>query len=275
MTMISYHNSPELKARFVGHVERHRAQDQVARGTYGTVTAGGKWRGCAVGCSLRSLDEIDGRQLVTDNNNHRDLAERLGIPLVLAHLEDRIFEGLPESEALLWPTLFAQAIPVGADLSLVWPRFAHWMLVDATAGVTRFARSDRTREAIKAVAKLFQRQLDGGSVSPEEWRAARSAAAYAADAAAYAAYAADAAAYAADAAAYAADAAAAAAADDAAAAAADAADAADDAADAAADDDAAAAAAAAADDAADARTRHFRTMAEALLRFMAEAPVVK
>jgi hypothetical protein len=180
--MLSYHNDSSLKARFVGHVERHRKEDAFLRGTYGDMH-GAQFKGCAVGCSIRSLDEIDGRPLRLDNGNHKDLADRLGIPLVLAHLEDRIFEGLPQAEAMLWPSLFAQAIPVGKDLSLIWPRFAHWMLVDPSAGVIRFAKTDQSKTAIDAVAALFARQVAGGVVSLKEWRTARSASADAADAA--------------------------------------------------------------------------------------------
>jgi len=182
MTMLSYHNDPALKNRFTAHVERHRQEDAFLRGTYGEMQ-GGKFRGCAVGCSIRSLDEIEGKPLRLDNGNHQDLATRLGIPLVLAHLEDRIFEGLPQAEAMLWPTLFAQAIPVGKDLSLVWPKFAHWLLVDPTAGVIRFAKTDAVKSAIQGVADLFARVIAGGEVSDEEWRRARSAAYAAHDAA--------------------------------------------------------------------------------------------
>ncbi len=238
--MLSYQNDAGLKARFVGHVERHRKEDAFLRGTYGKMH-GVQFKGCAVGCSIRSLDEIEGRPLRLDNGNHEDLASRLGIPLVLAHLEDRIFEGLPQAEAMLWPTLFAQAIPVGKDLSLVWPKFAHWMLVDPTAGVIRFVKNDRTKAAIEGVAALFARQVNGGEVSLEEWRTARSAAAAYAYAAAAAAAAYADAAYAAYAAAAAADAAAAYA-------------------------DAAYAAYAAA-----ARSGHFKRMAEKLLLLMSRA----
>ncbi len=183
--MLSYQNSPELKARFVAHVERHRQLDHLRRGTYG-VMEGGEFRGCAVGCAVRSLDEIDGRDLVIKQSPHLELAERLGIPLVLAHLQDGIFEGLPEKEAMLWPSLFAQATPIGADLSLVWPRFAHWLLVDPADGVLRHARSEAARSAINGVAALFAKQVSGEAISRAKWRNAHAAAAaYAA--AAYAA----------------------------------------------------------------------------------------
>jgi hypothetical protein len=43
----------------------------------------------------------------------------LGIPKVLAHLEDEVFEGLPATIANDWPELFLSAVRPGADLSNV------------------------------------------------------------------------------------------------------------------------------------------------------------
>src|SRR5581483_1084383 len=105
------------------------------------------------------------------------------------------------AEVKLWPTRFLKAIPVGADLSLVWPQFAVWLLIDEKHGVIRFAgeRSD-VRQAIERTAALWQRVIDGESVESlkVEFNAAAAAAADAsARAAADAADAADAASYAA------------------------------------------------------------------------------
>ncbi len=184
MTMLSYHNDSGLKARFLGHIERHRKDDAFLRGTYGVMQEG-KFRGCAVGCSIRSLDEIDGRPLKLENGSHKDLAERLGIPLILARLEDCIFEGLPAKEAMIWPGLFASAIPVGKDLSQVWDKFAYWLLV-GDVGVVKLAKTERSKAAIEAVAQLYMRKLSGEQVERAEWQGAAAAAAADADAYAYA-----------------------------------------------------------------------------------------
>ena len=205
----SYHDDPALKSRFVAHVHRHQVEDRVLQGTYGT-TIRGEWRGCAVACSLRSLDEIDGRALVEENDRHEELANRLGIPLELTRLQDAVFEGLAKEQALGWPTRFAEAMPVGRDLGMVWPKLALWLLSDEESGVIRFARSDRSKDAILGVSKLYERWVAGSKPPPVDWQEARSAAYAAYSAAAYAAAAAadaaaDAAAAYADAAADAAD----------------------------------------------------------------------
>ena len=216
--MRAYHGNHELKERFVAEIERHRAADQIAQGHYWSNN-----RGCAVGCSINSLMRIgDGARAKRDplhflrerigtktqrqirHNQHTAYESLIGVPRILAKLEDGIFEGLPIERARVWPGEFAAAILVGADLSLVWPRFAVWLLVDAEHGVIRHAKTDKAREAIQQVATLHQQVVEGKTVDIATWRTAQSAAAAAADAAAAYAYAAAAAAYAAaDAAAYA------------------------------------------------------------------------
>jgi hypothetical protein len=154
-------------------VRAHAKADELIQGTG---WSGGK--GCAIGCTLEDYD-------------HERYPIELGVPVELARLEDQIFERLPKPDAMKWPAAILSAIPVGADLSLVWPRFALWTLHGLPA--KSLTRSD-VKTAVDAVAELYERWIAGEKPKTEEWRKARSAAADAA-AAAYAA--ADAAAYAA------------------------------------------------------------------------------
>ena len=187
--MQAYHGSSQLKSEYLSRVMAHQAADEIVKGRY---WEGGK--GCAVGCTVHSSE-------------HAAYETELGIPRVIARLEDGIFEGLSNEEAKLFPTQFLEAVPVGADLSGVFCRFMHWLLVDEIDGVIKFARSEKSKKAISRVAELFLKQIRGQAVEIEEWRAADAAtrATRAADAAATcaadAAYAATCAAEAADAAA--------------------------------------------------------------------------
>ena len=193
--MHAFHNDATLKATYLARVRAHRAADQLIHGQY--------WehgKGCAVGCTIHS-------------GHHADYETVLGIPRILARLEDGIFEGLVAPQDLAWPEQFLDAIPVGADLRMVWPQFALHLLSDAQYGVLHYvqgAQHTRQREAITSVVTYYQTWCHTG-VHPAA-AAAAAAAAYAATAAYAAATAAYAAAYAAAAAAYAATAAAAAAA---------------------------------------------------------------
>lgn len=129
------------KAAFVEIMEGHREADRLVQGRY--------WengRGCAVGCGLHTVRALTGLDLV--HSDHAALAAQVGVPEVLEYLQDRIFESLPVDLAREWPLRFARAIPDGADLSGVWPRFAVAMLrnlpptpdyPDVTAAVARVA----------------------------------------------------------------------------------------------------------------------------------------
>lgn len=172
--MLAYHSDPALRASVLAQLEAHAAADEIVQGRY---WEGG--RGCAVGCLTHE-----------DDGGHCLYPIRWGIPRILAHLEDRIFEGLPLAEAKLWPLRFMGAIRPGADLSLVWTRFALAILTDPERGVARLTEpgSDQ-RNAVEAVAELLRRAIAGQSVTEEQWTAAaaNAAAAYAAARAAAAA----------------------------------------------------------------------------------------
>ena len=224
---LSFHNDTQLKDDLLQEVKRHEELDQIVQGYYGREN--GKWTGCAVGCSIHSLNKLRGKNY--SYSDHSVYPKEFGIPEILARLQDRIFEGLPVEEVKKFPYRFLSAIPIGKDLDNVWRKFLVWLLVDPMDGVEKYARTDLQRKAIQDVADLLERS-QSEKITVEQFRKVRkAAAAAAADAAAYAADAADAAAYdAADAAYAAADAAAYAAAYAADAAAYDAADAAYDAA---------------------------------------------
>jgi hypothetical protein len=112
----------------------------------------------------------------------------LGIPLWLAHLEDAIFNILNTYDAIKWPTKFLEAIPVGADLELVRPRFLHWLLVDERSGILQLIDgkydykdeyTTKVRKAISQVAGVLKRWFETGRID-EAARSVAEAAAYSA-----------------------------------------------------------------------------------------------
>lgn len=99
--MRAFHNDPEIKEKFLKRLRAHYEADEIVKGTY--------WengKGCAVGCTIHG-------------NDHSKYEEELGIPIILARLEDRIFEGMPNAESKEWPIKFIESINVGSDLSKV------------------------------------------------------------------------------------------------------------------------------------------------------------
>ena len=178
--MLSYHNDPLIKDKYLARVQAHAAADELIHGVY--------WengKGCAVGCTVHS-------------DSHAAYEAELGIPRILARLEDGIFEGLANGRSKQWPEQFLAAIKVGRDLSLIWPRFAVWLLTDKWYGVLQHAKTQKAKIAIQNVADAYQSVVEGQKKEIDWYKLRSDAAAYAAAAAdAVAAYAAADAAYAA------------------------------------------------------------------------------
>ena len=161
--LIAYHNDPQIKADILAQLAAHRAADELVKGQY--------WRngkGCAVGCTLHS-------------NDHAEYETRFGIPQMLAKLEDRIFEGMPDEQSQRWPERFMGAIEPGADLSCVGWKFLHWLLTDKSInpGIDHPDVADAVRQCADVLVPL----TEGRPVDKAATKAAARAAAAAAMAA--------------------------------------------------------------------------------------------
>lgn len=150
---MSAYQGTETKEELLGRLREHRRLDQIVQGTY---WRGG--RGCSVGCCTHD-----------PHGGHDQFPARWGIPEHLARLIDGIFERLSEKEAIEWPERIMAAIPVGADLSLVWSRFAVWLLADGEYGVLRHAPDANTSKAIRQVVKCYKRRIQGDEPARDEW----------------------------------------------------------------------------------------------------------
>ena len=161
----AFFNDPAIKEKYLGRVRAHRLADQIVHGVY--------WqngKGCAVGCTVE-----------TSYYPHWRYPVELGIPEWLAYLEDMIFESLPNDKALSWPEKFLEAIPVGADLTLVRPRFLVWLLSDEKNGVLTL-KDDNVKAAINRIVSLLQKWIETGERGDaREWHSAGEAAGKAAN----------------------------------------------------------------------------------------------
>ena len=169
--MISFFGNQCLRDAVVERVREHQRLDQIAQQIYWNGS-----KGCAIGCVLHS-------------GEHMAFETQLGLPVFLAYMDEHIFESLPLAEAKAWPLRFIEAVPVGVDLELVFPRFMKWLLSDPD-GMRQFANAD-TLLIIDSLTEMYGRRIEGipfdaASVARDADRAAR-AAARAADSAARAA----------------------------------------------------------------------------------------
>jgi hypothetical protein len=153
--LIAYHGDPALKETALEQLAMHKRLDQIVQGLYWTEENGG--RGCAVGCLLHDPEGA-----------HERYETEFGIPVQLAWLEDGIFEDLDVQVAKEWPLRFMGAIPVGADLTAVWPRFAIWLMTDPEWGLEHLAEADDVKQVCRMVADAYTRIADGDALTDEE-----------------------------------------------------------------------------------------------------------
>ena len=107
--MKAFKDTPISKEFIISEIKEHIKADRLVQGSYWT-----DGKGCAVGCSIRSA-KIK-LKLEIKEGDHSQYEKLMGIPEWLAHLQDRIFEGLDKKESSSWVLDFFEAINVGADL---------------------------------------------------------------------------------------------------------------------------------------------------------------
>lgn len=156
----AFHGDPAVKAFYINRVRAHRLADNLIQGK--TWEHG---KGCAVGCTLEAYD-------------HSRYPIELGIPEWLGRLQDRLFEGLPNSEAMMFPEVFYERIEPGAtQFETVKWKFSLFLLGENAARVSELKISDQLRteviNAIRGMEGLYVEALETG-IFPES--AAESAA---------------------------------------------------------------------------------------------------
>ena len=187
MELVAYHNDAKLKEALVREITKHEKADQILQGTYGG-ELNGDWKGCAVACSLRSLAIINKEKLVERYSNHALYTDLFGKGgETIGRLEDCLFEGMTKKDAKTFPRKFAEAIPVGADLSFVPAKFMVFILKD-TLKHKGVRDNKEVVKVVKDVVKLWQDVIEGKYVGKDKdlasaarsaesaaWSAARSA----------------------------------------------------------------------------------------------------
>ena len=173
MTNLAFHNDPSLAEMVRARVDAHTAADEIVQGVY--------WengKGCFIGC-------------IVHGSNPTKVEGLTGFPVMLTRIAERIFEGLPNDQAKLFPQAMVAAPKIGADLSLVPWKFLHWLVGD----VLQQHGTDVIRSACAPALDVLSKKAQGIPVSyAHAARAAAARAAHAARAAAAAAHAAHAAA---------------------------------------------------------------------------------
>jgi len=152
--LLSFHNDPKIKEKYIARVKEHAEHDAIVKGQYWE-----EGKGCAVGCTIEGSD-------------HSKYETELGIPSQIAYMEDSLFEALPNELAMTFPLRFLEAVPVGADLSLVTAKLMVWQFEDEKYGIKHLKPVQEDKELLKVcedVVDAYKRILNGEEVSDKEW----------------------------------------------------------------------------------------------------------
>jgi len=183
---LAWHNNPDLKTEVAERMAAHRSEDSIVQGFYqqiSTQIASG-YRGCLIGCTLPPQPLPEGADVAgcndiwgaepkaPDNGWHARVEQLYGIPETIGYLLDRIFESLPADSGAC--ARFAvdsiEAVPVGADLSMVPDRLMLDVLADPEHGMLpHMAVGSDRRPAVVQVIDLYRRRLAGDEPSDDEW----------------------------------------------------------------------------------------------------------
>jgi len=161
----AFNNDKDFREQMIASAISHREKDEYIAGEYSRED--GDFKGCSLGCSLYDVKKIKGVDIEV-YSDHSRLAEELGVPEFIVHLQEAVFEGLPDNQRFGWTERLFNSIPLGVDLTPVLPRFLLKTL-------DRLPETDRADvvAAIKGVKEVLDNWVSTGEV---DFEAARSAA---------------------------------------------------------------------------------------------------
>ena len=185
--MLSYHNDENLKKLVVAEMKNHKVQDQFVKGRYSNYEKGSKFKGCAVGCTIDSLNLVLNKSY--DIDEHSVFEEAIGVPGWLARLQDKIFEGLTDNENSQFAVDFLDSIPVGVNLEPVKWKFCSFILKECIDRILYQPNlSDELREkvikSIRDVLNFHESAISTGIWDAEAAESAARSAAWSAESAA-------------------------------------------------------------------------------------------
>ena len=151
--LISFHGKQEIKDKYIERLKNHMLADEIIQGIGFNKQSN---KGCAIGCTL-------------DKYDHFAFETELGIPTILAILEDNIFEGLSIEDSKEFPLNVLYAIPIGVDLEIVYAKIFHWQLTNEKWGIIKDLTNEKDIEYFTKLADLYK-NLIYGNISFNEFR---------------------------------------------------------------------------------------------------------
>jgi len=167
----------ERRQQFLDNSIAHfEADEKLIKRTFGKMN--GQFKGCSVGChaydilgaNQQAFEQIDQQNF--DDSIHQFVSDHYDYPVWLAHLQDWVFEKLPDGDNRKWHVELAKAVHAVPD-DVDWQSILHKTHIGLLRISYRTAGS--ATKAVEAVIDLHQQALDG-EVARSAWSATQSAA---------------------------------------------------------------------------------------------------
>jgi len=133
------------KAKWLKKAQAHQKADRFAQGEWLRTNGGKLHRGCFFGCMMQKSDDV------------LDTAvKEMNLPAWIVFVGEKIFEGLPEEEAVLFPVQLLEAIQTTQDTEPIWKKWHYTILMDKKHGQYKYCGEDKEcKKAVKMCAELF------------------------------------------------------------------------------------------------------------------------
>jgi hypothetical protein len=154
----TYYNEPLLKNYVVKQMAEHVENGTLVQGSYWDEKT---QKGCNVGCVLHSYD-------------FDSFPERLGLPVWMAYLHNKMHEGMTLEDAREFSKVYS-VIPVDItwdQLEVVKYKLLRYIFVESKYCTKQYCTDDFSKEATDAVVALITRAIAGDMPTDKEWRAA-------------------------------------------------------------------------------------------------------
>ncbi len=137
-TMSELTFNQELKTKWIGIMQAHQDADRLVQGSWlqDDKESTKIHRGCFFGCAMQ-----------TKNDPLSKAIDAMELPEWLIYLAEKIFEGLPKEQAVLFPVQLLSAIPVDADIAVI----RHKLAIKRLTALIKESNGDTVNSAIEGV----------------------------------------------------------------------------------------------------------------------------
>lgn len=136
--------SKSKKEKFLKIAKDHQDADRFIQGSWlEDEKINWKFKGCFYWCMTQTYDDT-----------LEEAVKVMCLPAWIIHVSEKIFEGLPQKEAIKFPLQLLEVIPINTDTYQMWKDWSYKLLMDKEHWNIKYC-GDNTDNVIREVANLF------------------------------------------------------------------------------------------------------------------------